>query len=447
MSFFAYGGDFGEPRGTHGGNFVCDGLLFPDRTPSPALYDIKAIIQPVVFATSGDKLSIQSKYDFRDLSHLKFTWKLERLGLAIADGEFDIPLVTPHETVVVDLPSALTTAAQEDTWWTVSAVTRGELWAEDGHEVAWAQYMLPHEQVTPSSQPEPEPTIVGERIIVGPASFDLKTGDMMTLGSIGAREARVDLWRAPTDNDSGGEMDADWPELRTSNLDRWLDAGLDRVQHHVDSMDLDSGRLVVRSRIGPAVLDRYLDTVTTYESLNGGLSLQVELSINPVGPWTGFALPRLGFCLVLDTATLSNVKWFGLGPGESYPDTKSGVRMGVYEQSVDDMQTPYVMPQENGNRMGVRFAEILDSAGAGLRIDGRPDFNFTVRRWTSEDLHKARRLTDLKAREVLVLNIDIVNSGVGSASTGPGVLDKHRLLLQEGEPVTFTFVLHPVEQV
>jgi beta-galactosidase len=121
--------------------------------------------------------------------------------------------------------------------------------------------------------------------------------------------------------------------------------------------------------------------------------------------------------------------------------------MGVYEQSVDDMQTPYVMPQENGNRMGVRFAEILDSAGAGLRIDGRPDFNFTVRRWTSEDLHKARRLTDLKAREVLVLNIDIVNSGVGSASTGPGVLDKHRLLLQEGEPVTFTFVLRPVEQV
>ncbi|WWD22206.1 hypothetical protein CI109_106697 [Kwoniella shandongensis] len=443
-TFYAYGGDFGEPRGTHGGNFVCDGLLFPDRTPSPALLDVKAVFQPVVFTLDDKKLLIRNKYDLRDLSHLRFSWRLEKYGEVVEQGELDVPKVKARHTVTVDLPSTLTTARGDSKagwWWTVTATLDGATWAPDGHEVAWAQYPLPHSENTSNKAVLTSLKIGNDTVSVGPATFDSTFGKLLTFGSIGVEDSHLDLWRAPTDNDIGGPITPDWPEVSAPNRDKWYTAGLDRIQNRVDSVEKVGESLVVKYTDGAAIYDRCLRTTMTYEARDEGRSLHVGVSIIPENDWSDLQLPRLGIRLTLDTKSLERVKWFGLGPGEAYPDLRSSVRMGAWEKSIDEWQTPYVMPQENGNRMDVQYADIVDDQGQGVRIEGDPHFNLTVRRWTSEQLTAAKRVTELEPSDKTIINIDYANSGIGSASCGPGVADKYRTVLKAGEAMRFGFVL------
>ncbi|GFJ92388.1 glycoside hydrolase family 2 TIM barrel-domain containing protein [Phytohabitans rumicis] len=136
---FLYGGDFGEPL--HDGNFVIDGLVFPDRTPSPGLIEYATVVAPVRIAAAGTgAVRISNRYDFRDLSHLAFTWTLEREGEPVASGALDVPAVAPGEHADVPLPAL--PAAEGETWLTVRAVLAADSpWAPAGHEVAWGQVL------------------------------------------------------------------------------------------------------------------------------------------------------------------------------------------------------------------------------------------------------------------------------------------------------------------
>ena len=115
--------------------------------------------------------------------------------------------------------------------------------------------------------------------------------------------------------------------------------------------------------------------------------------MEPDGRWT-VPLPRLGLRFALPSG-LGNVAWFGGGPGEAYPDSRQAARIGLHRMSVDQMQTPYVFPQENGARIDVRWASLTDSEGNGLRIEGDTPFLFTARRWTTEQLDAARHTGEL----------------------------------------------------
>jgi beta-galactosidase len=150
-------------------------------------------------------------------------------------------------------------------------------------------------------------------------------------------------------------------------------------------------------------------------------------------------LPRLGLRLSLPGA-IEHVEWFGRGPGEAYRDTHKAARVGRFAASVDELQTPYVRPQENGNRTEVRWATLTDASGAGLRVEGRPHIDLTARRWTSEDLDSATHTPELVARDRVWVNLDLAHEGIGTASCGPGVLPQHRL---EAAPATFSVRLSP----
>ena len=147
-------------------------------------------------------------------------------------------------------------------------------------------------------------------------------------------------------------------------------------------------------------------------------------------------LPRLGVRLGLSSA--DHVTWFGGGPGEGYPDTKSASMVGRCQSTVDELQTPYVRPQENGARADVRWAEL-----GGLRIDGDPEFWFTARRWTTEQLDAAAHLTDLTAaRSTRCGSTSTTASmGIGSQSCGPGPLPQYHLT---AGPTEFSFVFSEV---
>jgi beta-galactosidase len=160
------------------------------------------------------------------------------------------------------------------------------------------------------------------------------------------------------------------------------------------------------------------------------------VAVEPEGAWP-FPLPRLGTRMDLP-AELGDVEWFGLGPGEAYADARLAARVGRFAMTVDAWQTRTVMPQENGNRSEVRWAQLTGGTGPGLRIEGRPHVELTVRRWTSEDLDAARHAADLTPRDRVFVNVDLAQHGVGTGACGPAVLPPYRL---EAGPASYAFAL------
>ncbi|MET9497193.1 glycoside hydrolase family 2 TIM barrel-domain containing protein [Streptomyces sp. NPDC006552] len=412
---YAYGGDFGEEL--HDGNFVCDGLLFPDRTPSPGLTEFAKVIAPVrieVDSPAGT-VRVANRHDFRDLSGLAFSWAYEIEGEAAAAGPLAVPPLAPGEHAEVKLPAAPADGGGKETQWTVRAHDA------DGHEVAWGQAPAAP-RALPVERFAQRPVASCGSLTLGPGRFDPRTGQLCALGGTEVHSPRLDVWRAPTDNDNG----ASWQDgERLGPL--WRQWGLHRMRHRLDAVEVGEDALTVRTRVAPAGRDIGLRTVYRWSA--DGDRLRLAVSVTPEGDWR-LPLPRLGVRLGLPGGA-DAVRWFGGGPGEAYPDTRAAARTGRWHADVDALQTPYVRPQENGARVDVRWVEL-----GGLRIEGAPDFAFTARRWTTEHLDAADHRTDLRPGPTVWVNLDHAQQGIGSQSCGPGVLPRHRL---SAAPAAFTF--------
>ncbi|MEU9135900.1 glycoside hydrolase family 2 TIM barrel-domain containing protein [Streptomyces sp. NPDC048404] len=439
---FAYGGDFGEEL--HDGNFVCDGLLFPDRTPSPGLVEYKKVIEPVridggdSFSSPGERrealagwdgtVRVTNGYDFADLSGLAFEWSYQVDGESVESGPLTVPALAPGRSADIKLPAPPVDPRGAGAQWTVRAVLAEETaWGPRGHVVAWAQLPVA-EPASPAVAPTAVP-VPGDRVIVlGPGTFDSRTGALRSLGGIEVTGPRLDVWRAPTDNDNGAHWQSD---ARHGPL--WRALGLHRMRHRLDAVEAGDYCLTVRTRVAPAARDVGLRAV--YRWTSDGTRLRLTVSVAPEGRWT-LPLPRLGVRLGLP-GSADRVTWLGGGPGEGYPDTSAASMNGRWESTVDAMQTPYVRPQENGARPEVRRAEI-----GGLRIEGDPAFWFTARRWTTEELDAAGHLTDLRPGDTVWVNLDHGQQGIGSQSCGPGALPRYQL---RAAPAEFSFVFSEIQ--
>ncbi|MFI6460463.1 glycoside hydrolase family 2 TIM barrel-domain containing protein [Streptomyces sp. NPDC050538] len=416
---FAYGGDFGEEL--HDGNFVCDGLIFPDRTPSPGLIEYKKVIEPVRITGDGadGTVRVTNTYDFADLSALSFTWSYQVDGETVESGTLAVPSLTPGESADVKLPAPPTGSDGAESQWTVRALLAADTaWGPAGHVVGWGQFPVTARPL-PSVSAVSGPVLADRRITLGPATFDARTGALKSVGAVDVTGLRLDVWRAPTDNDDGASWQTD---TRFGLL--WRKFGLHRMRHRLDGVELSEDALTVRTRVAPAAWEIGLATV--YRWTSDGSRLRLTVSVGPEGNWT-FPLPRLGIRFGID-ASADRVRWFGGGPGEGYPDTKSASLLGRWESTVDDLQTPYLRPQENGARADVRWAEI-----GGLRIEGDPEFWFTARRWTTEELDAATHRTDLVPGDTVWVNLDHGQHGIGSQSCGPGPLPQYFLNTQPTE--------------
>ncbi|GAA2259250.1 glycoside hydrolase family 2 TIM barrel-domain containing protein [Streptomyces indiaensis] len=420
---YAYGGDFGEEL--HDGNFVCDGLVFPDRTPSPGLIEYKKVIEPVRIEGDGadGTVHVTNKQDFADLSALAFEWSCQVDGETVESGSLAVPALAPGESAEVKLPEPPADGRGGERQWTVRALLADDTsWAAKGHVVAWGQFAVgarPLPSFPATDRPVPE----GNRITLGPARFDARTGALLSIGGVevGATP-RLDVWRATTDNDDGAEWQTD---TRFGVL--WRTLGLHRMRHRLVSVEAGDDALTVHTRVAPAAREAGLDTV--YRWTSDGERLRLRVSVTPEGDWT-VPLPRLGVRFGLPQADV--VEWFGGGPGEAYPDTATASMVGRWRSTVDGLQTPYVRPQENGARADVRWVEL-----GGLRVEGEPEFWFTARRWTTEQLDAARHRTDLTAGDTVWVNLDHGLHGIGSQSCGPGPLPQYFL---KAEPAEFSFV-------
>ncbi|MGP4101577.1 glycoside hydrolase family 2 TIM barrel-domain containing protein [Nonomuraea sp. KM90] len=397
---YAYGGDYGEP--VHDGNFVIDGLVFPDRTPSPGLIDLKKVFEPVRFEFGDGFVRVVNGYGFTDLSHLRFVATVQVEGETVAEHRLDVPAGGGE----CKLPDTAAGPIGE-CWLTVRAeLAADQPWAEAGHEVAWGQAML--------ARPESRrvDTLLafaraGGELTAGDCAFDAVTGRLVRLFGREVDGPRLDLWRAPTDNDRYGGLEATWRAL-----------GLHRLTQRVDDVSLDDG-LTVRTRVAPAATD--LGMWATYRwTFDGGLRLLLD--VEPEGEWRD-PIPRIGVTMSLPGSVVDRVTWFGSGPGEAYPDTGMAARTGRWSATVEELQTPYVYPQENGHRADVRWAEL-----GGFRVSGEPTFGLTARRWSTAELAAARHRPDLVAGERLYLHLDLAHQGIGTATCGPGALPGYNLM-------------------
>ncbi|MCU1684392.1 MAG: beta-galactosidase [Amycolatopsis sp.] len=424
QEFFAYGGDFGES--IHDGTFIIDGLVFPDRTPSPGLIEYAKVMEPVRITDIADGFRIENHHTFQSLRHLIFTWVLEEEGTPVTGGILDVPDVQPGQSVEVSLPK--TAATESETWLTVRAELRADTtWADAGHVVAWGQSQL----APPKEPPAPSAGFLvsrrSNRLTLGIGEFQPYTGKLTALGQYSVTGPSLDLWRAPTENDRGGHE----PDEQA-----WRKAGLHRLQHRVSDVDVVGDGLIVRTRVAPPAHD--FGILADYHWTSDDTTLTLRVDIEPDGEWP-CTLPRLGLRMSVP-GTLDHVEWFGAGPGEAYADSRQAARIGRFAQRVDDLQTPYVFPQENGNRADVRWARLIADTGDGLRISGSPTFDLTARRWTTEALDAAAHTTDLHADDLVHLNLDLAQNGLGTAACGPGVLPQHRLHPQKAS-LTVTFAL------
>lgn len=300
-------------------------------------------------------------------------------------------------------------------------------WAKLDHVVARAEFPVTPRPAVPAAAGE-RPVHGGHFITLGPGTFDARTGELLTLNGITLSSApRLDIWRAPTDNDNG----ASWQGGQRHGL-VWRELGLHRMQHRYDAVELTGGGLTIRTRVAPAARDIGLRTV--YRWTSDGDRLTLTVSVTPEGEWT-VPLPRLGIRLGLPAA-YGYAHWFG-GIGEAYPDTAAASLSSRHFSPVDRMQTPYVRPQENGARADVRWAELRAGfTGEGVRMVGEPAFWFTARRWTTEQLDMATHRTDLTPGDTVWVHLDHGQHGIGSQSCGPGVLPRYEL---HAAPAEFAF--------
>ncbi|WP_154792548.1 glycoside hydrolase family 2 TIM barrel-domain containing protein [Occultella kanbiaonis] len=466
VEYLRHGGDIDYRP--NGGSYCIDGLVRPDRVPSPGLLELAKVLEPVRFDVDADAITVRNHYDVLDTGHLAFTWELARDGVALAAGDLTVPVLAPGEQARVDLPAVVgresTTTAPGEVWLTVSArLAHATPWADAGHEIGWGQGQLAQESrprtLSQKVAPEADGSAVLSQaassasadpgmLVVGAAVLDARTGDLLSLGGLDTGGLRLDIWRAPTENDRGqGEL---------NNLAKvWRAVGLDRMLHSVTDVGAVDGGACVRARLAPATQPFGLDLAYTWTAGHGAPSagdpgdVTLTVDVTPYGPWHDVpyghhevTLPRLGVRLGLPAA-LARATWFGLGPGESYVDSHTAAKVGRYSTSIDDLGFEYLVPQETGNRHRARWLELTGAGTTGLRVAGAPTFDFTARRWSTEALDAARHPHELRPEDRLYLHLDLAQHGLGSSSCGPATPDRYRV---HPEPTRFSLTFSTPSQ-
>ena len=428
--YWGYGGDFGAWMYTHDENFCCNGVVLPDRTPHPGLYEVKKVYQDIRFeladAAQG-KLRIHNEFNFNNLSLYSYRYELLRNGKSVASG--DIANVKAaagkYADVFVELP------ALDDSGEYLLNIYALQRVADPlipvGHTIASEQFSLsgfnferrvPKGKITYEKNEQYIAAYVGETAVL----FSLNNGVLQRYVANG-RNLMSQLpepwfWRAPTDNDWGEGLQRTCNVWRT-NRGRVIDSSVEER----DDM------LIVRSV--RELVDAPSHFTTTYTFMADG-SLKVEVDWERKGEFVP-ELPRLGMRMIFP-ANYKNFKFYGRGPWENYSDRCESSFVGLYEQSTDEQLFNYVRPQESGNKTDVRWLELTNERGVGVRIEGLQPLSVSAMPYRAEDMDpglgmkKQMHYSDIEPRREVVLHVDYAQRGLGGdTSWGAKPHDAYRL--------------------
>ncbi len=438
QKYWAYGGDFGDTINDM--DFCINGLIWPDRTPHPAMFEHKKVAQPISVSAIdlvAGQLEISNKNYFTDLSDLRAVWELIADGQIVRQGELPPLDIGPQQSQIVTIPFDISSPVPGAEYFlTIRFVlTDDTTWAAAGHEVAWEQFKLPVDvpppvAVSPAALPALDMAETPEKITIAGQNFELtfdkSAGQISSFIyrdiSLLTRGPAINLWRAPTDNDGFKFNTTQENKL----LYQWLAAGLNNLKPDTVT--------VTANQISAQAIQISVDTVLQAEGKSANISHRAEYTIYGSGDVviastieTNVAtnsLPRVGLTMQLP-AGFEQFQWYGRGPHENYVDRNIGAAIGLYSSTVDEQYVPYIMPQENGNKTDVRWLTLTNGAGIGLLAAADTPMEASTSHYTADDLYRCYHTNELTRLDDIILNLDARQCGLGGASCGPGTREKY----------------------
>ncbi|MGN0281234.1 MAG: glycoside hydrolase family 2 TIM barrel-domain containing protein [Prevotella sp.] len=426
---WAFGGDLGFVGVVNDSNFCTNGLVAADRSLHPHIWQVKKTYQniafePVTFTTN--KVKVTNRFDFTTLDNYELLWNVEADGKCVENGRMDFPHLAPHTSTVMVIPfKELPSTDSREYFLTLKAVSRNATpMVPQGHEVAFEQIQLPVNLMRPSAL-TPKGNIVSDettdKIVVSGTSdsgnykltFSKQSGELTSLEYDG-REMLIagpqpNFWRGLTDNDV-----ANGTEERCAT---WKRAGsnmkLDKL-----STRKEANSIVVTSEYRMEEQESQL-TMTYSVAADG--SLRVGMHFVP-GCKPLPEMPRLGVRMILKK-DFTNMEWFGRGPHENYADRKVACPVGIYNATVWEQYHPYVRAQETGNKCDVRWFELTDDNGKGLRFEGDEPLNVSAWQFEQEAIEYVPSMVkhihggSIERKDLVWVNIDHRQMGVGGDNT------------------------------
>ena len=446
---WAYGGDLGGAHLQNDNNFCLNGIVNPDRTPHPALYETKKVYQYVKFKQTNlnaGEIEIRNIYDFTNLNTLAFSWKLLENGVEVAEGNLPVIDVAPYQSTKIKIDIPTLTNSDSDYHLNIYAKTsKASPLVPKNHIVAYEQFQLQEGNFSRNSDISKSDIISNKNDSIYNISnanfkieFNTKTGEIITLNygddNVLKKGIKPNFWRATTDNDFGFKM--------PKKLGEWKEAS--NNQDLIAFEENNSGKNVtVKATYNlPAIKDAKV--VMTYNiSSDGTVNVHTELknvaSSLPV-------LPRFGTNFMIDES-YNAVSWFGRGPHENYQDRNTAALVGQYTSSVSDLYFPYIRPQENGYKTDTRWVKFTNSRGKGIQVTANNYIGFSAHHQYNSDFDagetkQQRHTTDIIKRDFVNINVDMAQMGVGG-DTSWGAMP-HKEYQIKPQNLSFSYIISKI---
>lgn len=434
--YYKYGGNYGDfPTN---GNFCIDGILMPDRTPSPGMEEYKQIIAPIeITAVEGSmrKIQIQNYYDFLDLSTVTLHWEVKAEELTVQEGIVEELPIAPHESKVITLPIVpFELQANTDYYLNLTVCQKEDtIYAPAGHEIKKVQ--IPMEirrdefavretaDKLKVTKTQGVLTVENSQVTV---KFSTVFGRLLSFGK-GGKEyltagPRMNVYRATIDNDMYKKDD--W-------MNKYFIQKPVEETEYVNCQEAEDKVIVQIGTFFSCFNQSWgFECDYTYEIYScGQMKIEIQGKAVQRGKLEPPFLPRIGI-IMKGNKEFQKTMWYGMGPGESYVDSKAASVMGIYENTVDGMMTDYVFPQENGHRESVKWFCIGDGEDGMLcRMEDKLGLNLA--NYTDESLEKAQHPFEIEKADEVIIHLDYRHSGLGSNSCGEEQLEENKVKLQD----------------
>ena len=428
---YAYGGDHGEE--IHDGNFCMDGLVYPDRTVHTGLLEYKNVYRParvVSYDKESGELVLHNYMDFDDLKdYVKISYELTQDGLVISKGKLAEVSVAPHSegktSLNINVPDngkcylKLIYQLKKE----MPLLEKDHILGFDEIEVSQkdAKCQLAEKWLEKtSSDSELQVNENDTQIHIKGREFaytiDRRTA-LFTEMKFAGREylnhpMELNIWRAPTDNDM--YIKSEW---RKAHYDKaYTRAYTTEVVQEKHGVKITSHASVVAETV-----QKILDVTITW-TIDAAGKIDADIEATKDGEFPD--LPRFGVRMFLDKK-LADVRYFGMGPQESYRDKHQAASHGLYRANIGDLHEDYIRPQENGSHYDCEYVE-LNNSRYGIVASAEKAFSFNASYYTQEELEKKTHNYELTESDSVVFCVDYALNGIGSNSCGPVVLDQYR---------------------
>ena len=430
-AIYAYGGDHGEE--IHDGNFCMDGLVYPDRTVHTGLLEYKNVYRParvISYNKESGELVLHNYMDFDDLKdYVKIHYELTQDGLVISKGKLPEVSAAPHSEGKINLKINVPESGKCYLKFIYHLKKKLPLLDED--------YILGFDEIEVSKDDAKcklaekwlQKTAVDSELQVNENDAQIhikgrefaytidKRTALFTEMKFAGREylnhpMELNIWRAPTDNDMYIKSE-------------WKKAHYDRAYTRAYTTEVVQGRdgvkIISHASVVAKTVQKILDVMIAWKIDDIG-RIDADIAVTKDDEFPD--LPRFGVRMFLDKK-LTDARYFGLGPQESYRDKHQAASHGLYRANVGDLHEDYIRPQENGSHYDCEYVE-LNNSRYGIVVSAENAFSFNASYYTQEELEKKTHNYELTESDSVVFCVDYALNGIGSNSCGPVVLDQYR---------------------